>query len=229
MMTHRYKAVLLLGPTGSGKTPLGAVCEQRGLWNTPCRHFDFGDQLRRIGIDASTVVALSEKDRAIIRRALATGALLEKEHFHIAQKILQAFVRETGLARSDLILLNGLPRHRDQADDVGRLVDIVSVIRLECLPHTVRERIRSNAGGDRAQRTDDSEAEIAMKLALFQDRTLQLLDYYRRKDIPVLSFTIRNDTRADVIHRRLERHPPRRQIALGGRGRRIHRPESEPA
>jgi adenylate kinase family enzyme len=42
------KAILLLGPTGSGKTPLGQVLEERGLWGHTCMHFDFGANLREI-------------------------------------------------------------------------------------------------------------------------------------------------------------------------------------
>ena len=42
------RAALLLGPTGSGKTPLGDIIAQRGLWGANCRHFDFGANLRAI-------------------------------------------------------------------------------------------------------------------------------------------------------------------------------------
>ena len=41
-------AVLLLGPTGAGKSPLGDWLEARGLWGRPCHHFDFGANLRAI-------------------------------------------------------------------------------------------------------------------------------------------------------------------------------------
>lgn len=43
----RLPAVLLLGPTGAGKTPLGRICAQRGLWGRSCTHVDFGACLRR--------------------------------------------------------------------------------------------------------------------------------------------------------------------------------------
>ena len=41
-------AVLILGSTGSGKTPLGEYIEQNGLNGIKCHHFDFGACLRRI-------------------------------------------------------------------------------------------------------------------------------------------------------------------------------------
>ncbi len=42
------KAILLLGPTGSGKTPLGQALEKKGLAGRRCVHFDFGANLREI-------------------------------------------------------------------------------------------------------------------------------------------------------------------------------------
>ena len=44
----RRRAIVLLGPTGSGKTPLGDLIERCGLWGAPCLHFDFGACLRSI-------------------------------------------------------------------------------------------------------------------------------------------------------------------------------------
>jgi len=49
-----YQGLVLLGPTGSGKTPLGCLMGQQGLWSRWCVHFDFGAQLRRIAVDFPT-------------------------------------------------------------------------------------------------------------------------------------------------------------------------------
>ena len=86
----RYSAVLLIGPTGAGKTPLGQLLEQRGLWGLPCLHFDFGRELRRAAGEDSGL--LSEAERELVGRALRTGALLEDEHFPLARKILRQFL-----------------------------------------------------------------------------------------------------------------------------------------
>ena len=45
----RHRALLLLGPTASGKTPLGKLIEERGLWDFRWVHFDFGAQMRKRG------------------------------------------------------------------------------------------------------------------------------------------------------------------------------------
>ncbi|MCS7305155.1 MAG: nucleoside monophosphate kinase [Thermoguttaceae bacterium] len=49
-----YKGILLLGPTGSGKTPLGQLLAHRGIWGRRCVHFDFGYWLRWIASDHSS-------------------------------------------------------------------------------------------------------------------------------------------------------------------------------
>ena len=46
------QAVVLLGPTGSGKTPLGEWLEAKGLGGRRCHHFDFGTRLRRVATGA---------------------------------------------------------------------------------------------------------------------------------------------------------------------------------
>jgi len=72
--TALHQAVLLLGPTGSGKTPLGDALQREGFGGRRCHHFDFGEQLRHAtgvgdGLDAA--------DIAFVRKVLEEGALLE--------------------------------------------------------------------------------------------------------------------------------------------------------
>ncbi|HET6430150.1 MAG TPA: hypothetical protein VFJ30_17170, partial [Phycisphaerae bacterium] len=85
----RTNAILLLGPTGSGKTPLGEMLQARGLRGRRCAHFDFGDSLRRAVAAASPPDGLPRQDIAFLKGVLESGALLEDEHFHIAETILR--------------------------------------------------------------------------------------------------------------------------------------------
>jgi len=174
----QYSAILLFGPTGSGKTPLGDLLERKGLSGRACRHFDFGARLRAVAEGGWRPPALSDADVAVVRDSLRTGALLEDENFSIAQAILAAFLGARGGTACAWVVLNGLPRHCGQARDVEALVAVALVIHLRCEPDVVAARIRANTGGDRAARTDDSAEEVARKIVLYRERTMPLLDHY---------------------------------------------------
>jgi len=204
MNALRQQALLLIGPTGSGKTPSGELCEQKGLWGRTIHHFDFGRQLRQAARRSDASDGLSENDLSVIRRSLQTGALLEKENFRIAEKILERFFRDRGVAHKHLLILNGLPRHVRQAEQVDAIVEIVTVVYLRCSPEVVYGRIVRNIGGDRTNRTDDTEAEVRNKLSIFQERTLPLVQHYREKRVNVEEIDVGTNSSAVQIQRRLE-------------------------
>ena len=184
----RHSAILLVGPTGSGKTPLGQLMEERGLWNLRCLHFDFGHELRQSVNKESSF--LSGSERELVSMMLRTGALLEDEHFPVALKIFESFLITHKADKRTLIVLNGLPRHTGQAECMQDVVRMQVVISLECTPETVMQRIRTDAGGDRAGRVDDSLEEVRRKLELFRTRTAPLLDYYRERHVGIISVEV---------------------------------------
>jgi len=199
MQPISHRAILLLGPTGSGKTPFGNLCEQRGLWGGRCLHFDFGANLRKIGAHCSAPF-LTPQDIEVILDSLRTGSLLKDEHFHIARSILIHFAAKNGMGPDSLLILNGLPRHAGQARAMDGLVDVRMVVHLSCSPGVAHKRIRLNSGGDRSGRTDDSLEEIERKLNLFNERTLPLLEFYRSRGARIERFEIAADTSPEEIH-----------------------------
>ncbi len=184
----RPSALLLLGPTGSGKTPLGQMMGKNGLWGFSCLHFDFGQELRNSIQSSNTYLAPEERE--FVSHVLNTGALLDDEHFPIALKIFQGFLRTHDANKRTIIVLNGLPRHGGQAERMEEIVRMLAVINLECTPETVMQRILTDAGGDRAGRIDDSLEEVKRKLDLFYLRTAPLVDYYRKKHIGIISVEV---------------------------------------
>src|SRR3990172_5397895 len=80
------RALLLLGPTGSGKTPLGELIAKRGLWQRKCAHFDFGAHLRRLVERDQPDDLISRRDIDFLKQILRSGDLLEDEHFPIAER-----------------------------------------------------------------------------------------------------------------------------------------------
>jgi hypothetical protein len=93
LMEH-YNALLLIGPTSAGKTPLGAYLQTHGINSTACHHFDFGAHLRRIGAGTWRPHLLDNEDIVVVEKALATGALLEDQQFHIARHVLRSFAED---------------------------------------------------------------------------------------------------------------------------------------
>lgn len=196
------EAVLLLGPTGVGKSPLGEHLERVGWRGRCCHHFDFGAQLRRVGKSDLRPVALTDADVAVVGRALETGALLEDHQFPIAAALLRDFQRRRDVGEADLVVLNGLPRHVGQARDVEDLVSIVAVVHLDADADTLLERIRRDTGGDRRQRPDDERSSILGRVARFQDRTRPLLTRYadQVRTVPVGVTTTARDV-AEALKR----------------------------
>jgi len=199
MGNEHLRAILLVGPTGSGKTPLGECFERRGWRGHCCAHFDFGAQLRCVASGESVPDCLSIADRVFVGEVLQSGALLEDEQFQIAEKILRFFAAQREVGKDGYLLLNGLPRHVGQAADVDRVAGVELVIHLQCTPEMVRHRIRIDAGGDRAGRVDDDDRLVARKLEIFRKRSAPLLDHYCRLGVPVEEVEVTEKTEPEQI------------------------------
>lgn len=201
----RRPSVLLIGPTGSGKSPLGAYLERRGLFGRRCLHFDFGENLRRAAGQGGGAYGLTAEEREVVRAVLRDGALLEDRQFGIAEKILDGLLRAGGAAADDWLVLNGLPRHAGQAEALSGRVDVRLVASLDCSPDVVLRRIATNAGGDREGRGDDSPREVERKLEIFRLRTAPLLDHYRRLGVTIAAVPVAERTAPADIVETLER------------------------
>lgn len=199
----KNEAILLLGPTGSGKTPLGDCLAERGLFGRRCVHFDFGAQLRHAAEHGGE--GLTPDDVAFVQRVLTEGALLEDDTFHIAHTILENFMAEQHVGARDIVVLNGMPRHAGQARDAGDVLNVILVVALECTAEVVHKRIAGNSGGDRTERTDDSVEEIARKLEIYAARTRPLIDHYRSESVPCRLVPVGIDTTPKEIHSLLDR------------------------
>ncbi|MFO7732345.1 MAG: nucleoside monophosphate kinase [Candidatus Aminicenantes bacterium] len=182
--------MLLVGPTGAGKTPLGRRLQETGFGGRPCSHFDFGARLREISLVPQAESLFTPVERGVIRTCLETGALLEDGDFPIAQKILENFVRARDPGPGGLIVLNGLPRHRAQAERLEGVVSMERIAFLDGTADVIRERLRLDTGGDRAGRMDDALDAVERRMAIFRDRTLPLLRFYEDLGVPVRRISV---------------------------------------
>jgi len=196
-------AILIVGPTGSGKTPLGNLLASDGLLGAVCHHFDFGDRLRALAATECPKPPFTPEEVAFVRDILASGALLEDNDFALASKLFSAFLADRRPQQDEIIVLNGLPRHESQAAAFDELASVRAVVYLSCPAHVVFERIRADAAGDRAGRADDDMAAVERKLAVFAQRTAPLLEHYSSHGVPVVVLEVSPATTAAQMRDRL--------------------------
>jgi len=91
MFLSKIKSLLIIGPTGAGKSPLGKVLEKRGLEGLKIHHFDFGENLRKA---EKGELKLPKEERELISKILCEGRLLKPEEFFLAEKLLFSFLKE---------------------------------------------------------------------------------------------------------------------------------------
>ena len=205
-------AVLLLGPTGAGKSPLGDALELHGLFGRRCLHLDFGTELRSAVSRGKKSAAYSPEELDFIHGVLERGLLLENEHFPLAKKIITLFLEQKEFTQRDLLILNGIPRHLEQAQDIEKIARIHSLIVLDCGAEEVFCRLRNNAGKDRTERRDDGPKLVEKKLKIFRERTAPLVAYYQQQGSRICNIEVSGDMTAGQAYEKLSAlasaHPP---------------------
>ena len=196
-------AILLLGPTGAGKTPLGDFIALRGFLSRRAVHLDFGSELRSIVAVRGASVAYSPGELKFIHGVLEDGLLLENEHFSLATKIIRLFLERARFSSRDVLVLNGIPRHEGQATDIASIARVHSLVVLNCTPEAVFMRIQDNTGGDRTGREDDERVLIEKKMRIFQERTAPLIEHYERAGCGVYRIEITGRTTTDAAYEKL--------------------------
>ena len=203
MSDDALPALLLLGPTGSGKSPVGRALERHAGWP----HLDFGAHLRRIA-SGDEDHALDPEERAFVRSLVATNALFPDDALQLVRRIVRHALRPAGVA--ERVILNGVPRTVAQAVGLGDIVAVRHVVLLACPPDAVSVRIaarRGGAGSDDAGRDDDTPEQVARKLELYERETRPLVAHYRGLGAAVVELPVTGDTAEEEIVQAVLRLP----------------------
>lgn len=196
-------AILLLGPTGVGKSPLGDSIAGNGLFGRRCHHLDFGLELRGAVSDENLSGAYSKEELDFIHGVLERGLLLENENFSLARKIIFLFLNRVGFIQRDILVLNGIPRHTGQARDIEVIAFVHALIVLDCSADDVFYRITNNIGRDRTERVDDNKELIEKKMVIFRERTAPLIDHYSLARNRIYRLMITGSTTPEMAYQEL--------------------------
>jgi adenylate kinase len=160
------EAVIFLGPPGAGKgTQAKRLAAERGY-----RQLSTGDILRS---HIARGTELGQRVRPILDR----GDLVPDE------LILELVKEEIAAMPIPRIIFDGFPRTHAQAEALDRLLKEMGVeLRGVLLVDVPREELIQRLLG-RAQaegRSDDNEETIRKRLAVYEEKTRPLVDYYAR-------------------------------------------------
>lgn len=228
------KALLLIGPPGAGKSPLGDYLQEQAIAGKRLRHLDFGRELRQILKEQLTVrddrqaekqaaekeisgqpgeivsVAaghFSRTELERIKQSLETASLFEEADRELVRKVVRYFLEKEDVGENDILILNGLPRHRSQLAWLEDILTISLVVNLDCPEDVAVRRILANLDGERRDRQDDRLEIIVRRYRLYQERTAPLLEYFRQAGVPVISLKVDRETRPETLWPKLRSFP----------------------
>ncbi len=169
--------VVILGPTGSGKSTQGELLAKHYGWV----HLSSGELLRSAGL-------IGEEEQ---RGELAPERLVEE--------LVEAAV--VNVAQTTPILLDGFPRELHEAHWLeaalkrwGRVLNHVIVLDIQ--EETIRARLKQRDRGD------DSTTAIDIKLEEYRTETIPVIEYFH---VAGLVVEVSAEESADAVQTRIEK------------------------
>src|SRR3954451_3968620 len=167
-MHMRYKSILLFGAPGSGKGTQGKILGAiPGFYHSAC-----GDVFRSLDLQ-------SEMGRVFWEYS-SRGELVPDEftvklwrNYISGMEMVNQFHPET-----ELLVLDGIPRNKRQAELLDGVLDVVKVIYLKCADMAkMIERLRRRA--IKENRFDDAnDTVIQHRLEVYEQNTKPVLEHY---------------------------------------------------
>src|SRR6476661_362494 len=164
----RYKAILLFGAPGSGKGTQGKILGAvPGFYHSAC-----GDVFRSLDLT-------SEMGR-IFWQYSSRGELVPDEftvklwrNYIAGMELINQFHPET-----EILVLDGIPRNKPQAELMDEIIDVVKVVYLVCSDmKKMVERLRRRALKE--NRFDDANDKVIQhRLEVYETETKPVLEHY---------------------------------------------------
>lgn len=164
----RYRSFILTGAPGSGKGTQGAILGEIPRFY----HFSMGDAFR--SLDTRTPVG-----QEFVRYSSA-GQLVPDEltiRFFLTQLDARADLHEFK-PDIDILVLDGIPRNRSQAELMTANLDVLHLFHLSC-PDRAQLISRLRKRALKSGRLDDaSEEVIHHRIRTYEEETRELIDYF---------------------------------------------------
>jgi adenylate kinase len=169
----RYQTVLLFGAPGSGKGTQGRILGQiPGFFHLSC-----GDVFRSLDINSP--------DGKLVYEHSSRGELAPDEiTIRIWKRSMDAYTTLSYYKpHEDLLILDGLPRNRRQAELCEEHLHVVHVVHLVCLnEESMIHRMRRRA--IRENRADDADEKvIRRRFEIYRQESEPVLQYYPKEII----------------------------------------------
>ncbi|MEM8629485.1 MAG: nucleoside monophosphate kinase [Chlamydiota bacterium] len=165
---EKFRAILLLGPPGSGKGSIGTILAYLGMG----KHLSSGDIFRQLPKGSSLERGFREQEKK--------GLLLPDEQaVAIFLKHLNSLVEQQVLhPAKDLLILDGLPRTVEQVDLIKAQVVVETVVHLKIRDQqTIYDRIEKRARKE--GRPDDQISHLAReRVKEYERKTVEILNRY---------------------------------------------------
>ncbi len=164
----RYRTILLFGMPGSGKGTQGVVLGQL----PDLVHVSCGDIFRKLP-------KWGELGREVVRYT-SQGLLVPDDlTVRIWRRHVQILeLQELLLPNQHTLILDGLPRNYDQAQQLHDMLDVIQIFHLN-ISDTVKASERLKARALRENRLDDiNEEVIRRRLNIYYEETFRTLSFY---------------------------------------------------
>lgn len=169
----KYRAIILLGPPGSGKGTVGQIVAQAGEQV----HLSTGEMFR--SLDPTTEVG-QKVSQTLEQGQLVSDSLTIEVWQEYVKSLIASGKFEPG---KQLLILDGIPRNAAQVDLLKPHIDPVRVVVLEVSDKEILiERLIRR--GQIEGRSDDQKREVLeTRMRVYEERTAEVVSHYPKEII----------------------------------------------